>query len=105
MEEMQRQGLAIEAIVGEIKWGITEAVLLKHPDFPDNCNRRAYADMAIRLYGGYPPTKVDLKKDSREDYVMVDIETIRFAEEHSGGKILDDDTPIIAPDKEDDFLD
>jgi len=105
MEEMQRQGLTIPAIVAEVKRGMTEAVLPKQPDFPDNCNRRAYADMAIRLYGAYTPTKADVKKDSREDYVMVDIETIRFAEEHSGEKILDDDTPIIAPDKEDDFPD
>jgi hypothetical protein len=57
--------------------------------------------MAIRLYGGYAPTKVDVKKDSREEYFRVDIETIRLAEEVSGEKILDGDIPIIAPDKED----
>jgi hypothetical protein len=101
IEEMQRQGLTIEAIVGEIRRGMTEPVLPNHPDFPDNFNRRAYADMAIRLYGGYAPTKVDVKKESREDYFRVDIKTIRLAEEVTGEKILDDDTPIIAPDKED----
>jgi hypothetical protein len=56
--------------------------------------------MAIRLYGGYAPTKVDVKKDSREEYFRVDIETLRLAEEITGEKILND-TPIIAPDKED----
>jgi hypothetical protein len=102
IEEMQRQGLTIEAIVGEIKRGMTEPVLPNHPDFPDNFNRRAYADMAIRLYGGYAPTKVDVKKDSREEYFRVDIETIRVAEEVTGEKILNDDNvPIIASDKED----
>jgi hypothetical protein len=102
IEEMQRQGLTIEAIVGEIKRGMTEPVHPNHPDFPDNFNRRAYADMAIRLYGGYAPTKVNVKKDSREEYFRVDIETIRLAEEVSGEKILDDGVPpIIAPDKED----
>jgi hypothetical protein len=91
MEEMQRQGLTIEAIVGEIKRGMTEAVLPKHPDFPDNCNRRAYADIAIRLYGGYAPAKIEVQKKSQEEYFMVDIETIRIAEEISGEKILDED--------------
>jgi hypothetical protein len=84
---------------------MTEAVLPKHPDFPDNCNRPAYADMAIRLYGGYAPTKVDVKKDSGEEYFRVDIETIRLAEKILGEKILDDDTPIIAPVKEDESPD
>ena len=101
IEEMQRQGLTIEAIVGEIKRGMTEAVLPKHPDCPDNCNRRAYADMAIRLYGGYAPTKIEVQKKSQEDYVMVDIETIRIAERLAGEKILDDDDQIMAPDKKD----
>jgi hypothetical protein len=101
IEEMQRQGLTIEAIVGEIKRGMTEPVHPNHPDFPDNFNRRAYADMAIRLYGGYAPTKVDVKKDSREEYFRVDMETIRLAEEVSGEKILGDDAQIIAPDKKD----
>jgi hypothetical protein len=58
--------------------------------------------MAIKPYGAYAPTKVDIKKDSGEEYFRVDIETIRLAEKLSREKILDDDTPIIAPDKEDD---
>jgi hypothetical protein len=61
--------------------------------------------MAIKLYGGYAPTKVDIKKDTQEEYFRVDIETIRLAEELSGEKILDDDTPIIARDKEDESPD
>jgi hypothetical protein len=61
--------------------------------------------MAIRLYGGYAPTKVDAKKDSGEEYLRVDIETIRLAEKLSGEKILEDDTPIIAADKEDESPD
>jgi len=102
IEEMQRQGLTIEALVGEIKRGMTESVNPKHPDFPDNFNRRAYADMAIRLYGGYAPTKVDVKRESQESSVKLDITTIRLAEELTGEKILDDDAPIITSDKEDD---
>jgi len=93
--------MIIEAIVGEIKRGMTESILPKHPDFPDNFNRRAYTDMAIRLYGGYAPTKVDVKKESREDRFSLDIKTIRLAEELTGEKILEDNAPILAPDKED----
>jgi hypothetical protein len=98
IEEMQRQGLTIEAIVGEIKRGMTEAVNPKYPDCPDNCNRRAYADMAIRLYGGYAPAKVDIQKNSQERSVTVSIETIRLAEELSGEKILDEDAIVVDPD-------
>jgi len=71
IKEMKRQGLTIESIVGKINPEMTEAVLPKHPDFPDNCNRRVYADMAIRLYAGYAPTKIDVQKNPQEDYVYV----------------------------------
>ena len=70
IEEAHRQGLTVEAIIGEIKRGVTEA---KHPQFPnqpDNFNRRAYTDMAVKIYGGYAPTKHDIREDSR-DFVIV----------------------------------
>jgi len=46
IEEMQRQGLTVEAIVGEIKRGMTEGMHPHYSDQPDNFNRRAYTDMA-----------------------------------------------------------
>ncbi len=78
-----------------------EAVHPKHPDCPDKCCRRGYADMAIRSYGRCAETKIGVQKKSQEDYIMVDIETIRIAEKISGEKLLDDDDQNIASDKKD----
>lgn len=64
IEEMQRQGLMVEAIVGEIKRGMSEAMDPRYPNKLDNFNRRFYTDMAIKLYGGYAPTKYDIKSES-----------------------------------------
>lgn len=74
IEEAQRQGLTVEAIVGEIKRGMTEATHPQYPDQPDNFNRRGYTDMALRIYGGYAPTKLDIKKDTREISYQISIE-------------------------------
>ena len=40
IEEAHRQGLTVEAIIGELKRGVTEAMNPQHPDQPDNFNRR-----------------------------------------------------------------
>jgi hypothetical protein len=98
IEEMHKQGLTIEAIVEEIKRGMTEAMHPQHPDQPDNFNRRAYADMAIRLYGGYAPTKVDVQKNSQERSFRLSMETVRIAEELTGEKILVEDAIVVDPD-------
>ncbi len=67
IEEAQRQGLTVKAVIGEIKRGMTEGMHSQHPDQPDNFNRRAYADMAVKIYGGgYAPTKLDVQKESLE---------------------------------------
>lgn len=60
MEEAHRQGLTVEAIIGELKRGVTEAMHPLHPAQPDNYNRRGYTDLAMKLFGAYAPTKVDL---------------------------------------------
>ena len=80
LEEMHRQGLTIEAIVGEIKRGVTEAMHPQFPDQPDNFNRRAYTDMAVKIYGAYAPTKLDMRMDKREVKLVVSPETIKRAE-------------------------
>ena len=49
LEEAHRQGLTIEAIIGELKRGVTEAMHPQAPSQPDNFNRRGYTDMAIKL--------------------------------------------------------
>jgi len=99
IDEMRRQGLTIETIVGEIKRGVTEAMHPQNPTQPDNYNRRAYTEMAIKLYGGFAPTKIDLEKHSRHD-VYVDLMTIKLAEEVSGEKYLDaDGNPVIRGDE------
>jgi hypothetical protein len=74
IEEAQRQGLTVEAIVGEIKRGMTEATHPQYPDQPDNFNRRGYTDMALKIYGGYAPAKLDIKKDTREISYQISIE-------------------------------
>ena len=74
IEEAQRQGLTVEAIIGEIKRGMTEATLPQYPGHPDNFNRRGYTDMALRIYGGYAPNKLDIRKDSMEVGLQITIE-------------------------------
>ncbi len=95
LEEAHRQGLTIEAIITEIKRGMTESMNPTHPDLPDNYNRSRYVDMALKIYGGYSPLKFDIKKDSRESSVMISIDTIRKVEEFRAEKILDKDENII----------
>lgn len=101
MEEMHRQGLTIEAIVGEVKRGMTSAMNPQHPDQPDNYNRKGYADMAIRLYGGYAPTKVDVQKEQREESVMLDVRTVRIIKELTGEDLREPAPRVMIPDKND----
>ena len=90
IEEMQDQGLTIDAIVKEIKRGMTESMHPQHPDQPDNYNRRAFADMAIKLYGGYAPSKVnvDIDKTVKKEVHMVSVDVLLRAEELLGEKLL-----------------
>ena len=74
IEEAQRQALTVEAIIGEIKRGMTEATLPQYPGHPDNFNRRGYTDMALRMYGGYAPNKLDIRKDTVELGLQITIE-------------------------------
>jgi len=90
IEEAQRQGLTVEAIIGEIKRGMTEAMHPQYSDQPDNYNRKAYTDMAVKIYGGYAPTKVDVYKDSQEFSVRLSIEEVRRIEEYTGEKLIDE---------------
>ena len=93
IEEMHRQGLTINAIVGEIKRGMSEAMHPQHPEQPDNFNRRAYTDMAVKIYGGYAPTKHDIRQESRSVNYQVSIEAYKRAEEVTGEKIIIDLMP------------
>jgi hypothetical protein len=92
IEEMERRGLTVEVIVGEIKRGMTEGMHPQHPDQPDNYNRRAYTDMAIRLYGSYAPTKLDVDIDHRQMTIELSPDTIRAIEKAS--KEIEEDEPI-----------
>lgn len=95
MEEMHRQGLTVEAIVSEIKRGVTEGMHPHYSDQPDNFNRRAYTDMAIRLYGGYVPSKLDVDIDRRELKIEISPETL--AAMKKGIKVIKSKT--IIPDE------
>ncbi len=95
IEEAHRQGLTVEAIIGEIKRGMSEAMHATHPDQPDNFNRRAYTDMAVKVYGGYAPTKYDVRQESLSKHMVVDYDTIRRAAKNSGEALLDENGNII----------
>lgn len=98
IEEMQRQGLTVKAVIGEIKRGMTEGMHPQHPDQPDNFNRRAYTDMAVKIYGGYAPTKVDVHKESLEARYELTVKDIKRLDEYKAEQLLDEKDEI----KEDD---
>ena len=101
IEEAQKQGLTVEAIIGEIKRGMTEAMHPLHQNQPDNFNRRAYTDMAMKMYGGYAPAKIDVHKESRELSFELSIETIKKLDEELGRKTIDENGKIIGCQKKD----
>ena len=76
MEEACRQGLTVAAIISELKRGMTEAMHPLHPDQPDNYNRRGYTDIAMKLFGAYAPTKVDLDIEKKEATIVISPEII-----------------------------
>ena len=82
MEEAHRQGLTVEAIISELKRGVTEAMHALHPDQPDNYNRRGYTDLALKLYGAYAPTKVDLDIEKKEATFVITPEIIERLEKY-----------------------
>jgi hypothetical protein len=82
IEEAQRQGLTIDAIIGEVKRGMTEAVHPQFPNQPDNFNRRAYTDMAIKIYGGYAPSKLDVRQESRELKIILTSDDMEAMKEY-----------------------
>jgi hypothetical protein len=82
MEEAQRQGLTVEAIIGELKRGVTEAMHPMRPDQPDNYNRRAFLDIAMRLFGAYAPTKVDVDIEKKEAIIVITPEIIERLERY-----------------------
>jgi len=56
-----------------------------HPQFPnqpDNFNRRAYTDMAVKIYGAYAPNKVDIQEDSRNITIVLSEEDERSLKEY-----------------------
>ena len=105
IEEAQRQGLTVEAIIGEIKRGMTEAMHPQHPNQPDNFNRRFYTDMAMKMYGGYAPARIDVHKESREFSFELSIEEVKKLDEELGRKTIDGDGKIIGCQKKDEDLD
>jgi len=79
IEECERQGLTVHAIVKELKRGVTGAMDPHRPDQPDNYNRRGYTDMALKLFGAYPPTKVEVDQRKAEIIITPEIlEKIRI---------------------------
>ena len=50
IEEMQKQGLTVEAIIGEIKRGMTKAMHPQFPNHPDNFNRRVLTQTKIPIW-------------------------------------------------------
>ena len=84
LEECERQGLTVHAIVKELKRGVTKAMDPHKPDQPDNFNRRSYTDMALKIYGAYPPTKIEL--DQRKLEIHLTPEVLERIKEIKGDK-------------------
>ena len=83
MEEAHRQGLTVEAIIGELKRGVTEAMHPLRPDQPDNYNRRGYTDLALKLFGAYAPTKIDMDIKKQEAKILITPEIIERLERYN----------------------
>jgi len=43
------------------------------PEQPDNFNRRGYTDIALKLYGAYPPMKIELDQRKVEMHLTPEI--------------------------------
>ena len=86
MEEAHRQGLTVEAIISELKRGVTEAMHALYPNQPDNYNRRGYTDLAMKLFGAYAPTKVDLDIQKKEATIVITPEIIERLERYERQK-------------------
>jgi hypothetical protein len=83
MEEAHRQGLTVEAIISELKRGVIEAMHPLHPDRPDNYNRRGYTDLALKLYGAFAPTKIDLDIKKQEVKIIITPEIVARLERYN----------------------
>lgn len=103
MEEAHRQGLTVEAIIGELKRGVTEAMHPLRPDQPDNYNRRGYTDLALKLFGAYAPTKFDMDIKKQEAKIIITPEIIerieRYNRQREEIEAKDDKIPGLPEDK------
>jgi hypothetical protein len=82
IEECERQGLTIHAIIKELKRGVTRAMHPGNPLQPDNFNRKGYLDIALKLFGAYPPIKMEL--DERRIEIQITPETLERIEKLKG---------------------
>jgi hypothetical protein len=82
IEIANKMGLTVEAIVGELKRGLLEARHPLHPDQPDNYNRRGYMDIAMKLFGAYAPTKIDMDIRKREYKIVLTPEILERFERY-----------------------
>ena len=83
IEEAHRQGLSVEAIISELKRGVTKAMHPLHPDQPDNYNRRGYMDIAMKLFGAYAPTKIEMDVQKKEYKIVITPEIVERLERYN----------------------
>jgi hypothetical protein len=81
---------------------MTEAVHPQFPNQPDNFNRRAYTDMAIKIYGGYAPSKLDVRQDSRELKIILTSDDIEAMKEYKRMREEADEIDIESLEKNED---
>jgi len=67
---------------GAAEKGISYPLHPLHPDQPDNYNRRGYTDIAMKLFGVYAPTKVDLDIQKKEAPIVITPEIIERLERY-----------------------
>ena len=102
MEEAHRQGLTVEAIISELKRGVTESMHPFHPDQPDNYNRRGYTDIALKLFGAYAPTKIDMDIKKQEAKIIITPEIIERLERYNRQRAELEATGLVSPDQSED---
>jgi hypothetical protein len=97
LEEAHRQGLTVEAIIGELKRGVTEAMHPLRPDQPDNYNRRGYTDLALKMFGAYVPAKVEMDIQKKVASIVLSPEILERLERHERMQAETDELRRIYP--------
>lgn len=88
IEACQDLKLTPKDIMTEVKRGMTEAMNPAHPDMPDNSSRQKYADMAIKILGGYAPSQHNVDIERRELRIELSSKQVERIERLTGKMVV-----------------